>query len=94
LGAASLVIVAVVIGFGSSSKLAWAYGVAVTGTMLVTTILTFFLLRYGWGYPLAVCIAATGFFALVDAAFFYVEPGPKSRREDGFRWPSARWYSR
>ena len=47
-----LVIVAVVIGFGSSSKLASAYGVAVTGTMLVTTILTFFVIRFGWGYPL------------------------------------------
>jgi KUP system potassium uptake protein len=65
-----LTIVAVVAGFGSSSKLASAYGVAVTGTMLVTTILTFFLLRYGWGYPLWACAAATGFFALVDAAFF------------------------
>jgi KUP system potassium uptake protein len=65
-----LVIVAVVAGFGSSSKLASAYGVAVTGTMLVTTILTFFLIRYGWGYPLAACIAATGFFIVVDLAFF------------------------
>jgi len=65
-----LVIVAVVAGFGSSSKLASAYGVAVTGTMLVTTILTFFLLRYGWNYPLWACVAATGFFVLVDLAFF------------------------
>ena len=65
-----LVIVAVVIGFGSSSKLASAYGVAVTGTMLVTTFLTFFVVRFGWGYPLALCIAATGFFILVDVAFF------------------------
>jgi KUP system potassium uptake protein len=65
-----LVIVAVVIGFGSSSKLASAYGVAVTGTMLVTTFLTFFVVRFGWGYPLALCIAATGFFILVDLAFF------------------------
>ena len=65
-----LVIAAVVVGFGSSSKLASAYGVAVTGTMLVTTVLTFFLIRYGWGYPLAVCIAATGFFIFVDLAFF------------------------
>jgi KUP system potassium uptake protein len=64
------VIVAVVIGFGSSSKLASAYGVAVTGTMLVTTFLTFFVIRFGWGYPLALCIAATGFFILVDVAFF------------------------
>ena len=65
-----LVIVAVVAGFGSSSKLASAYGVAVTGTMLVTTFLTFFVIRFGWGYPLALCIAATGFFMAVDAAFF------------------------
>ena len=65
-----LVIVAVVAGFGSSSKLASAYGVAVTGTMLVTTILTFFLIRFGWGYPLWICVAATGFFILVDLAFF------------------------
>jgi KUP system potassium uptake protein len=65
-----LIIVAVVAGFGSSSKLASAYGVAVTGTMLVTTILTFFLIRYGWNYPLWACIAATGFFVLVDVAFF------------------------
>jgi KUP system potassium uptake protein len=64
------VIIAVVIGFGSSSKLASAYGVAVTGTMLVTTFLTFFVVRFGWGYPLALCIAATGFFILVDVAFF------------------------
>ncbi|HVS26541.1 MAG TPA: potassium transporter Kup [Burkholderiales bacterium] len=65
-----VVIIAVVIGFGSSSKLASAYGVAVTGTMLVTTFLTFFVIRFGWGYPLWLCIAATGFFIFVDAAFF------------------------
>ena len=59
-----------IIGFGSSSALASAYGVAVTGTMLVTTVVTFFLIRFGWGYPLWACIAATGFFALVDIAFF------------------------
>ena len=59
-----------VIGFGSSSRLAAAYGVAVMGTMLVTTILTFFVLRNEWRYPLAMCIAATGAFLLVDGAFF------------------------
>jgi KUP system potassium uptake protein len=65
-----LVIALVVVGFGSSSKLASAYGVAVTGTMLVTTILTFFLIRFGWGYPLWLCLAATGIFFVVDFAFF------------------------
>ena len=64
------VVIAAVIGFGSSSRLAGAYGVAVTATMLVDTLLTFFVIRYGWGYPLALCIFATGFFALVDLAFF------------------------
>jgi len=64
------VVIAAVIGFGSSSRLAGAYGVAVTATMLVDTLLTFFVIRYGWGYPLALCILATGFFALVDLAFF------------------------
>jgi KUP system potassium uptake protein len=65
-----LVIALVVVGFGSSSKLASAYGVAVTGTMLVTTILTFFLIRFGWGYPLWLCLGATGIFFVVDCAFF------------------------
>jgi KUP system potassium uptake protein len=64
------VVIAAVIGFGSSSKLASAYGVAVTGTMLVTTFLTFFVIRFGWGYNLTLCILATGFFLLVDLAFF------------------------
>jgi KUP system potassium uptake protein len=47
-----IVIVAAIIGFGSSTRLASAYGVAVTGTMLVTTILTFFVVRFAWGYNL------------------------------------------
>jgi KUP system potassium uptake protein len=44
--------------------------VAVTGTMLVTTILTFFVIRFAWGYNLFLSVAATGFFILIDAAFF------------------------
>jgi KUP system potassium uptake protein len=65
-----VVIIAAIIGFGSSTKLASAYGVAVSGTMLVTTILTFFVIRFGWGYNLLLCIAATGFFIFIDVAFF------------------------
>ncbi|MGH6636028.1 MAG: potassium transporter Kup [Gammaproteobacteria bacterium] len=64
------VVLATVLGFGSSSALASAYGVAVTGTMLVTTFLTFFVIRYGWGYNLPLCVLATGFFILVDVVFF------------------------
>ena len=59
-----------VLGFGSSSRLASAYGVSVMGTMMVETVLTFFLLRYAWKYPLWLCIAATGFFLAFDATFF------------------------
>ena len=37
--------------------------------MLVTTILTFFVIRYAWRYPLLLCVLATGFFFFIDAAF-------------------------
>jgi KUP system potassium uptake protein len=63
-------VLAAVLGFGSSSNLAQAYGVALTGTMLVTTILTFFVIRYTWRYPLWLCVFATGFFFAIDVAFF------------------------
>lgn len=65
-----VVVLLAVIGFGSSSNLAAAYGIAVTATMLVTTILTFFVIRYGWKYRLPLCLAATGFFLIIDIAFF------------------------
>ena len=58
-----------VVFFKSSSALATAYGIAVCGNMLITTILTFYVIRYGWKYPLALCIAATGIFFLIDFAF-------------------------
>ncbi|HET7774562.1 MAG TPA: potassium transporter Kup [Burkholderiaceae bacterium] len=63
-------VVLAVIGFGSSSALAAAYGIAVTGTMLATTFMTFFVIRYGWKLSLPLCIGATGVFALIDIAFF------------------------
>jgi KUP system potassium uptake protein len=63
-------VLAAVIGFGSSTKLASAYGVAVAGTMLIDTFLTFFVIRYGWGYHLLIAVSATAFFMLVDIAFF------------------------
>ena len=63
------IVIAVVL-FGSSSKLAGAYGIAVTIDMLITTIMTFFVIRYGWKYPWYLCVAATGFFFAVDLTFF------------------------
>ena len=63
-------IVLAVVMFKSSSNLAAAYGIAVCTDMLITTILTFFVLRYGWKYSLWLCIPATGFFFVVDFAFW------------------------
>jgi KUP system potassium uptake protein len=56
--------------FRSSSNLAGAYGIAVCTDMLITTVLTFYVIRYSWKYPLALCIGATGFFFMVDFAFW------------------------
>jgi KUP system potassium uptake protein len=64
-----LIVLAVAL-FKSSSNLAAAYGIAVCTDMLITTILTFFVIRYGWKLPLSLCIGATGFFFLVDFAFW------------------------
>lgn len=63
-------IVFAVVMFKSSSNLAAAYGIAVCTDMLITTILTFFVVRYGWKYPLWLCIASTGYFFIVDFVFF------------------------
>ena len=64
-----LIVLAVAL-FKSSSNLAAAYGIAVCTDMLITTILTFFVIRYSWKLPLSLCIGATGFFFLVDFAFW------------------------
>ncbi len=59
-----------VIMFKSSGALASAYGIAVCTDMLITTILTFYVVRYAWKYPLWLCLAATGIFFVVDFAFW------------------------
>jgi KUP system potassium uptake protein len=64
------VVLLAVVGFGSSEKLAGAYGIAVTATMSATTILTFFVTRYRWHLPLLLCIGATGFFMIMDVMLF------------------------
>jgi KUP system potassium uptake protein len=63
-------VILAVIGFGSSSNLASAYGVAATSTMLITTILTFFVIHYKWQYPLLLCFVPTGSFLIIDIALF------------------------
>lgn len=63
-------IVLAVVMFRTSGNLAAAYGIAVTLDMLITTVLTFYVVRYAWKYPLWLCIAATGAFFVIDLAFF------------------------
>lgn len=63
-------VVALVLGFKSSSNLAAAYGIAVTGTMLIDTILVAFVMVLLWRWhPLVVALVA-GAFLVVDIAFF------------------------
>ncbi len=62
-----IAVLAVTTGFRTSSNLAGAYGIAVTLTMFATTVLTFFVVRYGWKYPAWLSAPATAFFILVDA---------------------------
>ncbi|WP_280154637.1 potassium transporter Kup [Piscinibacter sp. XHJ-5] len=59
-------VLAATVGFGSSSALGAAYGIAVTGTMLITTLLTFFVVRHAWGYPWLLAAAATAVFLGLD----------------------------
>jgi KUP system potassium uptake protein len=61
--------IGLVIGFGSSSRLAAAYGVAVTTTMAITTLLFYVVARKRWRWRAPVALAVTGFFLTFDLAF-------------------------
>jgi KUP system potassium uptake protein len=63
-------VAATVIGFRSSDALGSAYGIAVTGTMTVTTVLAFIYLRSGAGWPLWKLVPLFGLFFVVDLSFF------------------------
>jgi KUP system potassium uptake protein len=63
-------VVALVLGFGSSERLASAYGIAVTGTLAIDTLLFFFVVRAMWGKPLGLVIGGAIAFLLVDVTFF------------------------
>ena len=65
-----IAVIAAVVGFRTSTALGAAYGIAVTGTMMITTFLTFYVLRYAWKFSLLPTLLATGFFFLIDLTFF------------------------
>ncbi|OAN52162.1 potassium transport protein Kup [Paramagnetospirillum marisnigri] len=62
-------IIALVVGFKSSSNLAAAYGIAVTGTMATTTLLALVVARTMWKWPLGLCIGLGVIFLAIDFAF-------------------------
>jgi KUP system potassium uptake protein len=65
-----LAVVGLVVGFGSSTGLASAYGIAVTGTLAIDTILFFFVVRVLWRKPLWLVLTGGAAFLFVDLAFF------------------------
>ena len=63
-------VIVLVIGFQSSTNLAAAYGIAVTGTMATTTILAYVVARSMWKWGVVASVALFGAFLLIDLAFF------------------------
>jgi KUP system potassium uptake protein len=66
----ALGVMVLVVGFGASSKLAAAYGISVTGEMLVTTILLFIVMRHRWKWRLTAAASLIAVFFVVDTGFF------------------------
>jgi KUP system potassium uptake protein len=62
--------IAIVIGFGSSTRLAAAYGIAVTMTMIITAILLNVVMVEVWRWPRALAYSVTGIFLAIDLSFF------------------------
>ena len=62
--------IAIVIGFGSSTALAAAYGIAVTLTMVITAVLLHVVATERWRWPRPLAFLVTGIFLIVDVAFF------------------------
>jgi KUP system potassium uptake protein len=62
--------VGLVFGFRTSTNLAAAYGMAVTTTMVITTMLAFVVARERWGWSMPLALGVTGAFLVIDLAFF------------------------
>lgn len=62
--------IGLVLGFRTSTNVAAAYGVAVTTTMVITTVLLYFVARERWGWSRAIAVPLALFFLIPDVAFF------------------------
>jgi KUP system potassium uptake protein len=65
-----IAVVGLVLGFGSSSNLAGAYGIAVTATMAIDSLLIFFVMQRLWRWPLWIGTVLSALFLFIDLAFF------------------------
>jgi len=65
-----IVTLALTIGFGKSDNLAAAYGIAVSATMLMTSVLLFIAMREVWNWPIAAAGAVAACFIVIDGSFF------------------------
>jgi KUP system potassium uptake protein len=65
-----VVTLALTLGFGKSDNLAAAYGIAVSLTMLMTSVLLYIAMREIWGWSVVLAGAVAGAFLIVDGAFF------------------------
>jgi len=63
-------VLALVLAFQTSAKLAFAFGMAVTGTIAITTVLFFVIVRRRWHRPLWLVLLGAGLFLTVELAFF------------------------
>jgi KUP system potassium uptake protein len=66
----ALGVMLLVVGFGSSSALASAYGISVTGEMLMTTMLLFVVMRSLWKWHIGVAVGLAVLFGVIDMGFF------------------------
>lgn len=65
-----LFVMALVLGFQTSSNLASAYGIAVTGTMIIDTVLIALVMTLLWRWSVRLTVMVIGFFLIIDLAFF------------------------
>jgi KUP system potassium uptake protein len=62
--------IGLVVGFRTSSALAAAYGMAVTSTMVITTLLTYLVARRSWGISRPIALSLAAFFLILELAYF------------------------
>ncbi len=63
-------VIVLVLTFRSSSNLAAAYGIAVSGTMIITALFAYLVARFDWKWPAIVALPVFAAFVLIDGTFF------------------------